>query len=100
MKFTTKYKGMDYTFNDGCEAFIFDCAMCNEFDKEHDEHEVDELIYLVYRCWLKDCNNAAVDKLTDFMCDHFEKVKDMGCYEILDKFYNCNDNDNEIEEEE
>lgn len=93
MKFTTKYKGKEYSFNDGLEAFVFDCAICNEFDRTHDDNDLYELIYLVYRCWLKDDNDISVDKLTDFLCKRFDDIKDCGCYEILDKFYNDNNED-------
>ncbi len=87
MKIIVEYNNKTYEFNDGYYAYIFDYAICNEFDKKYGEDKLLEFINRVKIAYLKDGNATPLGSLTDFMAQNWKKIKDLGTWDILDKFY-------------
>lgn len=75
MKIVIEHNGKQYNFQYGYEAYIFDCAMSNDFDKTHTDDELKEFICCVADCYLKDCNQTPLGYLTDFMAIHWNMLK-------------------------
>ena len=88
MKIVIEHNGKQYNFQYGYEAYIFDCAISNDFDKTHTVDELKEFIFCVADCYLKDCNQTPLGYLTDFMAIHWNMLKRVSRYEILERFYN------------
>lgn len=90
MKILVEYNGKQYEFQYGYEVYIFDCAVSNNFDKTHTDNELKEFIYCVAECYLKDSNQTPLGHLTDYMATHWDELKGLSRYDILEKFYSTN----------
>ena len=87
MKITVEYKSKTYEFTNAAHVYIFECAIENNFDKKYGKKALMEFINLVYECYMKDSNATPLGHLTVYMAKHWKKIKNLGRYEILNKFY-------------
>jgi len=87
IKFEVIYKGKTYNFDYGSEVYIFHTALLNGMDKKHRTKTLFEYVTLVHDCYLADSNRTPLGSLADFMAENWNKVKKLGRYKILDKFY-------------
>ena len=87
MKIIIEHKNKTYEFENGYHAYIFDNAIENDFDVIHGEENLLNFVYRVGECYLKDHNHTPLGHLTDFMAQNWNDIKELGRYEILDKFY-------------
>ena len=87
MRVIVEYNNTKYEFQNTTFAYIFECAIENNFDKKYDKRTLREFIYLVYNCYMKDSNATPLGHLTDYMAKHWKKIKNLDRCDILDKFY-------------
>ena len=87
MKVIIEHNNKTYEFKDGYYAYIFDNAIENDFDVIHGEENLLDFVYRVAACYLKDSNYTPLGHLTDYMAQNWTELKELGRYEILDKFY-------------
>ncbi|MBE5734724.1 MAG: hypothetical protein E7347_06770 [Clostridiales bacterium] len=87
LKITIEYENQVFEYQNGYQAYIFDYAIENEFDKKYGFEELKRFVYRVGECYLKDSNSTPLGTLTDFMAQNWESLKELSRYDILDKFY-------------
>lgn len=87
LKITIEYENQVFEYQNGYQAYIFDYAIENEFDKKYGFEELKRFVYRVGECYLKDSNPTPLGALTDFMAQNWESLKELSRYDILDKFY-------------
>jgi len=87
LKITIEYENQVFEYQNGYQAYIFDYAIENEFDKKYGFEELKRFVYRVGECYLKDSNPTPLGTLTDFMAQNWETLKELSRYDILDKFY-------------
>lgn len=87
LKITIEYENQVFEYQNGYQAYIFDYAIENEFDKKYGFEELKRFVYRVGECYLKDSNPTPLGTLTDFMAQNWESLKELSRYDILDKFY-------------
>lgn len=97
MKITVEYKNQIFEYKDGYHAYIFDYAVENDFDKKYGIEELKSFVYRVGECYLKDCNPTPLGSLTDFMAENWDNLKELSRYDILDRFYERYDQENQNE---
>lgn len=87
LKITIEYENQVFEYQNDYQAYIFDYAIENEFDKKYGFEELKRFVYRVGECYLKDSNSTPLGTLTDFMAQNWESLKELSRYDILDKFY-------------
>ena len=87
VEFQAKYKNKTYTFDYGSEVFVFHTGIYNDVDKKHGIKGLLAYVALVHECYLSDSNRTPLGALADYVAGNWKKVKSMGRYELLEKFY-------------
>jgi len=87
MKITIEHENNTYIYEHGYQAYILDLAFYHDIDKKYGINGVKNFVSCVSECYLKDSNDTPLGALTDYMAEHWEEVKEMSRYDILDKFY-------------
>jgi len=90
IKIEVHYKGKSYTFEYGSEAYIFHTALLYDMDKKHRNKTMLEYVALVQDCYMCDSNRTPLGHLADFIAENWNKIKKLGRFKILDKFYQSN----------
>lgn len=84
------YKDKIYAFEYGSQAYIFHTGIYNDVDCEYGIDALLEYVDILHSCYLSDCNRTPLGELCDYAVEHWEQVKDLNRYEILEKFYTEN----------
>ena len=87
IKIQITYNGKIYAFEYGSQAYIFHTGIYNDIDKEYGIDALLEYVAIVHNCYLSDCNCTPLGKLSDYVAEHWNEIKALDRYEILDKFY-------------
>jgi len=87
IKFNVMYNDKDYTFDYGSEVFIFHTGIYNDMDKKYGIEVLLDYVNLVHDCYLSDNKMTSLGAFADFVADKWEKVKHLGRYSLLNKFY-------------
>ena len=87
IEFQVSYKGNAYTFDYGSQAYIFHAGIYNDMDKKYSIKTLLSYVDLVHQCYLKDIIETPLGKLADYIATNWKKVKNLGSYDILEKFY-------------
>ena len=87
IKFQVIYNGKTYTFEYGSQAYIFHTGIYNDMDKKYSIKTLLAYVDLVHQCYMKDSNRTPLGELADYVATNWRKVKNLGRYEILEKFY-------------
>ena len=87
VKIQITYKYDIYAFEYGSQAYIFHTGIYNDV---YGKYSIDGLLdytALVLDCYLSDSNRTPLGELCDYIAERWNEIKDLGKYEILDKFY-------------
>lgn len=87
IKFQVINDGKTYDFDTGLKAYIFHIGIRFE---HHNQYGIEALLHyvdLVSNCVLSDINSTVVADFAAFVSDHWEAIKDMDKYELLDFYY-------------
>ncbi len=87
LKITVQYQGQSFEFNYGSQVYIFHAGVYKDMDTKYSMDILLQYVSFVFNCYLSDSNRTPLGSLADFVADEWEEVKDMGRYELLDKFY-------------
>ena len=87
IEFQVIYKGKTYTFAYGSQAYVFHTGIYNDMDTKYGIKTLLAYVELVHQCYLKDSNRTPLGSLADYIATNWRKVKKLGRYEILEKFY-------------
>ena len=87
MKITIEHENNTYIYEHGYQAYILDYALYHEIDKKYDLEEIKNFVFRVSECYLKDSNATPLGALTDYMAEHWEDIKKLSRYDILNRFY-------------
>lgn len=90
IKFQVIYGDRCYEFRDGLKCYLFQTAVLNNFDKKYGNKAVLEYISKTFSCIYKDSNTTPIEDFAYFVIRHWQKVKNMESYELLDDFYKKN----------
>ena len=91
LKFEVTYKGKIYTFPYGSLAYIFHTGIYNGIDRKYGMKTLITYVWKVQDCYLSDSNRTPLGALSDYIAEHWKKLKDASRYDILDKFYEQED---------
>lgn len=101
IKVVVTYKGKEYTFDFGSQAYIFHTGVYKGMD-ERGEDVFSEYVSVVHECYLKDSNRTNLGELADYVADYWDVIykklhgeEEFGYYDILDNFYGVIDSINE-----
>lgn len=88
ISFKVEYKGKTYSFDYGCEAYIFHTGIYNEMDTKYDEQTLLKYVDFVRELYLYDSNRTPLGHLGDYVAENWESVqKERSRANILDMFY-------------
>lgn len=87
IKIQITYKDNTYAFEYGSQAYIFHTGIYNDIDSKYGIDILLEYTALVQECYLSDAYRTPLGELCDYVAENWIEIKDMGRYEILDKFY-------------
>ena len=87
IKITVTYKGKEYNFEFGSEAYIFHTGIYNDMDTKYSVKQLMQYVALVHSCYLSDSNRTPLGDLCDYVATHWKRLRTMGKYDILDDFY-------------
>lgn len=81
------YKGNTYAFEFGSQAYIFHTGIYNDMDEKYGIDGLLEYVNVVQECYLSDSYRTPLGEFCDYVAEHWEQVKDLWRYDILEKFY-------------
>ena len=87
MKIRIEHENNIFVYEHGYQAYILDYALYHEIDKKYGLDEIKNFVFRVSECYLKDSNATPLGALTDYMAEHWEDIKKLSRYDILNKFY-------------
>ncbi len=87
VKIQITYKDDIYAFEYGSQAYIFHTGIYNDVDGKYSIDGLLDYTALVLDCYLSDSNRTPLGELCDYIAERWNEIKDLGKYEILDKFY-------------
>lgn len=87
IKIQVTYKDKTYAFEYGSEAYIFHSGIYNDMDQEYGIDSLLRYVKIVHECYLSDCNRTPLGELCDYVAEHWNDIKSLDRYEILEKFY-------------
>jgi len=87
IKFQVKYYDKEYTFDYGSEVFIFHTGIYNDIDKKYGLEALLDYVALTHNSYLSDSNRTPLGAFADYVATNWKKVKHLGKYNLLDKFY-------------
>lgn len=87
LQFTVTYKGKTYEYDFGSQAYIFHTCLYNKMDRKYGKRGLLQYVALVQACYLADSNRTPLGAFADYVARNWKYVKELGRYEILEKFY-------------
>ena len=84
---TVTYNGVEYTFEFGSQAYIFQTGLYNDIHKRFGIKGLLEYVVVVHDCYISDSNRTPLGALADYVAEHWRKIRKKGRHEILDEFY-------------
>jgi hypothetical protein len=87
LQFTVTYGNNTFTFEQGSNAYIFHIGAYNDIDKKYDIKELLRYVSFVHECYIADDNHTPLGALADFIAVRWDKLKNKGRCDVLEKFY-------------
>ncbi len=87
IKIQITYKDKIYAFEYGSEAYIFHTGIYNDVEEKYGINGLLEYVAIVHECYLSDTYRTPLGEFCDYVAEHWNEIKTLDRYEILDKFY-------------
>ena len=84
---TVTYNGIEYPFEFGSQAYIFQMGLYNDIHKEFGMRGLLKYVSVVHDCYISDSNRTPLGALADYVAQHWRKVRKKDRHDILNEFY-------------
>ena len=81
------YKGKEYHFDYGSQAYIFHTGIYNDIPKKYGIKGLLEYTALVQLCYITDINRTSLGELADYVAVRWRKLRNQNEDDILEHYY-------------